>query len=176
MKKIIFAILLATFIILSFPSQIFAQSPGTEGQPCLTQGPRLCAPGFTNETKDGKCICKKFNLPTQAPQINIEKNSPGCVASNGQFGVRTAIGCIPVNSSDDLIGFFLRWGLGIIGGIAFLLILYAGFQIMTSRGDPKKLQAGQELLTSAIAGVIMLIFSVFILRVIGVDILGIIPR
>jgi hypothetical protein len=42
---------------------------------------------------------------------------------------------------------------------------------MSSSGDPERLKGGQELLTSAIAGLIMLIFSVFILRVIGVDIL-----
>ncbi len=48
----------------------------------------------------------------------------------------------------------------------------AGFQITTSSGDPKRLQAGKELLTSAIAGLLLLILSAFILRLIGVDILG----
>ena len=44
---------------------------------------------------------------------------------------------------------------------------------MTSAGNPDKLRAGQELLTSAVSGLILLIFSVFILRTIGIDILGI---
>ena len=69
------------------------------------------------------------------------------------------------------MGFALGWGIGIGGGIAFLLIVFAGFQILTSSGDPTRLKAGQELLTSAITGLIMLIFSVYILRLIGVDIL-----
>ena len=43
---------------------------------------------------------------------------------------------------------------------------------MTATGDPKRIQAGQELLTSAIGGLILLIFSVFILKFIGVDVLG----
>jgi len=51
-------------------------------------------------------------------------------------------------------------------------MLYAGFMVMTASGNPERLKAGQELLTSAIAGLILLIFSVFILRFIGVDILG----
>lgn len=43
---------------------------------------------------------------------------------------------------------------------------------MTASGDPERLKAGQELLTSAIAGLILLIFSIFILKFIGIDILG----
>jgi hypothetical protein len=86
--------------------------------------------------------------------------------------INTAIGCIPVKDTNAFIGFILRWAIGIGGGIAFLLILYSGFMIMSSQGNPERLKAGQELLTSALAGLIMLIFSVFILRIIGVDILG----
>lgn len=91
----------------------------------------------------------------------------------GDTSINTAIGCIPFGSSNDLAAFFLRWGIGIGSGIAFLLILYGGFQVMTSSGNPEKLKAGQELLTAAITGLIFLIFSVFILRLIGVDILKI---
>jgi len=86
-------------------------------------------------------------------------------------GIDTAIGCIPLGSTNTLIGFFLGWGIGIGGGIAFLLILFAGFQITTSAGNPQQLQAGKELLTAAIAGIMMLIFSVFLLEMIGVRIL-----
>jgi hypothetical protein len=96
-----------------------------------------------------------------------------CNTGSG-VGIDTAIGCIPFGDQNQLIGFFLRWGIGIGGGIAFLLILMAGFQIMTSRGDPKRLQAGQEMMTSAIAGLLLLIFSLVILRIIGFDILGIV--
>lgn len=94
--------------------------------------------------------------------------SPLC---NGDKGINTAIGCIPITNTNEFVGFILKWAIGIGGGIAFLLIIYAGFMIMTSSGNPERLKAGQELLTSAIAGIIMLIFSVFILRFIGIDIL-----
>jgi small-conductance mechanosensitive channel len=87
-------------------------------------------------------------------------------------GIDTAIGCIPVENTDSFMGWILGWAIGVGGGIAFLLIVYASFMIMTSQGDPTRLKAGQELLTSAISGLIMLIFSVFILKFIGIDILG----
>lgn len=88
--------------------------------------------------------------------------------------LNSAIGCIPILTDEtSLMGWILSWAIGIGGGIAFLLIVYAGFMIMTSAGNPERIKAGQELLTSAIAGLIMLIFSIFILKIIGVDILGI---
>jgi hypothetical protein len=105
------------------------------------------------------------NLPDHPGNIEVQCN-------NGS-GINTAIGCIPITDQNALIGFFLKWALGIGGGIAFLLILVAGFQIMTSRGDPNRLKAGQELMTSAIAGILLLIFSLVILRIIGVDLLKI---
>jgi hypothetical protein len=86
--------------------------------------------------------------------------------------VNTAIGCIDFTNSNVFFGGILRWAVGIGGGIAFLLIIYGGFLVMTSTGDPKRLQAGQELLTSAIGGLILLILSMFILNVIGINVLG----
>lgn len=87
--------------------------------------------------------------------------------------IDTAIGCInALGDQNQFLGQILRFAVGIGGGIAFLLIVYAGFMVMTAAGDPERLKAGQELLTSAISGLILLIFSVFILRFIGIDILG----
>lgn len=108
-------------------------------------------------------------LPAHADGAAI---SPLKGCSNGGFN--TAIGCIPATSK-DMLTFFLRWGIGIGSGIAFLFIVYSGFLMMTSAGDPKRLQAGKELLQSAVGGLIFLIFAVFLLRFIGVDILGVIP-
>lgn len=91
-------------------------------------------------------------------------------------GINTAIGCVPVlgdTTGTAFAGFILGWAVGIGGGIAFLLIVYAGFMIMSSQGNPERLKAGQELLTSAISGVVLLVLSVFILNVIGVKILQI---
>ncbi|MEK7525950.1 MAG: hypothetical protein AAB546_00525 [Patescibacteria group bacterium] len=99
-------------------------------------------------------------------------DSVGC-GGNISNGINTAIGCIPINDPNTFAGWILGWAIGIGGGIAFILVLVAGFMITTSQGDPKKLQAGRELLTSAIGGLILLIFSVFVLKVTGVDILGI---
>lgn len=91
-------------------------------------------------------------------------------------GINTAIGCIPVlgdTSGKAFASFLLKWAIGIGSGIAFMLILYSGFMIMTSQGNPERLKAGQELLTSAISGIVLIIFSLFILNLVGINILGI---
>ncbi len=93
-------------------------------------------------------------------------------SADGGTGIKTAIGCIPVENTQSFAGWILRWAIGIAGGVAFILIIVSGFMITTSSGDPKRLQAGRELLTSAIAGLLLVIFATFILRLIGVDILG----
>lgn len=84
----------------------------------------------------------------------------------------TAFGCIQTDPQ-QLVGEVLRLGVGLGGGIAFLLILFGGFQILTSAGNPEKLTAGRELVTSAITGLLLVIFSIFLLRLIGYNIFGI---
>ena len=63
------------------------------------------------------------------------------------------------------------WAIGIGSGIAFLLGLYGSLMIVISAGDPEKMQAGKEIITSAVAGLLLIVFAVFILRIIGVDVL-----
>jgi len=136
----------------------------------------LCTRYFSCDEDLGSCYeDSKFGIyDEEGCWSNCKKGEPGEASKlfcpNGELN--TAIGCIPINDTDELLGFILRWAIGIGGGIAFLLIIFAGFQIMTSAGNPERLQAGRELLTSAIAGLILLVFSVFILRIIGVDILN----
>src|SRR3989344_4790945 len=85
--------------------------------------------------------------------------------------INTAIGCIPVNNINSLVGFFLRWMLGVGAAAAFMLIIFAAFQIITSSGEPEKIKAAQQLITAAVSGLLLIIFSVFILQLIGANIL-----
>lgn len=138
---------------------------------CGTQG-LTCCPGPFGCQESGKSL--KCNSANICELIGVEAdpvNFTTCDAQGGE-GIPTAIGCIPITSMTALTTFVLRWGLGIAGGIALLMIVVAGYMTMTSQGDPKRLQSGQELMTSAISGLLLLIFSIFILRLIGVNVLG----
>jgi hypothetical protein len=109
---------------------------------------------------------KLCDFVTDATQ---KKNCKSCFEAGKSW---TALGCI-ATKPDQFITQFLGLGIGIGGGIAFLLILFGGFQMMTSSGNPERLTAGRELVSAAISGLLLIIFSVFLLRLIGYDILRI---
>ena len=85
----------------------------------------------------------------------------------------TAIGCINVTTTSEFITTLRNFVLGIAGGIALLLIIVGGIMVLTSSGNPKQLKSGTQLIASAIAGLLIIIFAVFILRIIGAEILQI---
>lgn len=86
--------------------------------------------------------------------------------------VDTALGCIPVEMS-KFIAWLLPYLFGIGGGISFLLMVYGFIMMTTSGGDPKAVQGAKETVTSAIVGLLICIFAIFILRLIAIDILKI---
>ncbi len=87
-------------------------------------------------------------------------------------GIRTAVGCIHT-SPPELVKDVMTFMLGISGGLAFLMMLLGAFQMLTSAGNPETLHAGRERLTSAIIGLLIVIFATLLLQIIGVDILKI---
>lgn len=90
-----------------------------------------------------------------------------------QNEISTALGCIPAGSLNEFVKWFLSKLIFVASGIAFLLMAFGAFKILTSAGSPEKVQAGKELITSALAGLVFIILSLFLLKLIGVDILQI---
>lgn len=87
-------------------------------------------------------------------------------------GVQTDLGCIP-NDPFAFVAKFYGIGLGIIGGVALLFIIYGGYIILTSQGDPNQLNTGKSYIYYAIAGLLLAIFGFVFIQVIAVDILHI---
>lgn len=107
------------------------------------------------------------------PSPGIEPPKQPCQDSNATLqNCKTALGAI-----DTSAGGFIKSLLGILmsvsGMIALYLIVRSGYQLMTSRGNPEAIQEARERLTSAIVGLLLIIFSLVILSVIGVDLLKI---
>jgi hypothetical protein len=196
MKKIISTSVLffSLFLIFAFDKIPVAHAQGTFTCRMKGYGPNVCIvveyhcdSGYEADSNTCSAITDSDKCRNSPPYPCVPSGTavhpvgtPECDTNfwcdcPNQTKLKTAIGCITIlspNGQNAFLADILRWAVGVGSGIAFLLIVYAGFMIMTATGNPERLKAGQELLTSAVAGLILLVFSVFILKFIGVDILG----
>ena len=85
--------------------------------------------------------------------------------------VNTAFGPINANMA-DFVSTVGKIGVG-VGGIAAVGLLTAGaFKILTSTGDPEKLNDGKGMITNALMGLALIVLALFVLELVGWDILG----
>ncbi|HSX40955.1 MAG TPA: hypothetical protein VLF68_05090 [Candidatus Saccharimonadales bacterium] len=84
----------------------------------------------------------------------------------------TGIGCVPTDPS-GFVGKFYGYGLGILGGVALLFIIYGGYILLTSQGNAQSLSKGKSYIFYAIAGLLLAIFGYVFVQVVVVDILHI---
>lgn len=163
------------------------QTPGGGSVTCSGTTVACVTGPITVQCCDLITECPTGSVPEGASQtftlcdgVPTGANRDDCTKCVGEgTGVWTAIGCIKFGSDPnnldptDFLGNMITLGVGAAGGIAFLLILFGGLQIMTSAGNPEQLNAGRELISAAVIGLILVIFSIFILKFIGFNMLGI---
>jgi len=132
--------------------------PEIEFVPILKRDPCYDYHKKTVNQKCAECLGgSKENEDTQRPNVGKK--------------VWTAIGCIPVEPG-EFIARLIKIAYGIGGGVAFLFMVFGSFKILTSQGNPEILNEGKSMLTSSISGLLLIIFSIIILKIIGYDILG----
>ena len=150
----------------------------------LWNGSLICQTGLPSTNDPANVNCKCVNAITPSPaylgalnsfcqsQSNLnERNS--CLSCANEGGVFSGIGCVKTNFKSFIEETVFRIGIGLAGGFSLLCIIYAAFMMQSSQGNPEKLKKAQEMITSCIMGLMLIIFSVFILRLIGFNILKI---
>ncbi len=133
------------------------------------------------DPKNGGCICMVDDSSKIIPKltemcINYVKGTDqlnSCLNCMKQTKFWSGFGCIPLNIEGFITSYLLGWGVKLGGLIAFFCIIYSAFILQTSKGNPEKIKKAQEYLTSCILGLLLIIFAVFILKLIGVDVLKI---
>lgn len=156
--------LFCSLFVLRIPGAYAQTATPARGQPTCD----LC--GWCNKATNPE-------PPNHAQCIQCIYEADGITEKPSSF--YTVFGCIssPTNKPTDLPGQLVKSVLSIVfsvsGGIAFLSFLYGTSVVLTSGGDPQRLQAGKDTITSSLIGLLLVIFSVFLLRTIGLDILQI---
>lgn len=101
--------------------------------------------------------------PSHALAQNIWLTNTNCVGSRTGFDsdVPTIAGleCVIYN--------IFRVAISLIGIVIVFMILYGGFQLLTSGGDPKAVEGGKNTITYAVLGLVLAISSWIILTLIS---------
>jgi hypothetical protein len=79
----------------------------------------------------------------------------------------------------QLVNLIIEFSIGVAGVAAFFLLAVGSYKYMLSAGDPKALQSAQQTISSAIAGLVLIILAVSIfgimsgiLQIPGIDLAG----
>lgn len=90
---------------------------------------------------------------------------------SGSCGINetsTELGCIP-NTVSGFVSKFYGIGLGLIGGVSLLFIIYGAYILMTSQGRPDRISNGKSYIMYAIIGLLLAIFGYVLVQVVAVD-------
>lgn len=87
--------------------------------------------------------------------------------------IQTDFGCIPTNNPVAFVSKYYAIGLGLIGGVSLLFIIYGGYIILSSQGNPMRLNVGKSYIVYAIIGLLFAIFGYVFIQLIAVDFLNI---
>lgn len=130
-------------------------------------------PDDLNNPASCKCIKEKIELKNFCEKIANPNERAECDSCSHERGVWSALGCIDFTLLGFIKNTLLGWGIGLTGIISMFCIIYSAFVLQTSGGNPEKIKKAKERLTACIIGLLLIIFSVFILKIIGIDILKI---
>ena len=103
--------------------------------------------------------------PAPAP-ASPQAVQEGCEIKNGQeicsLENPIGLGQAGTTKATDIISVVIKTALGIIGALTLLMLVWGGFQWLTSAGSPEKVKSGTQTMVWAIIGVV-LVFSSYIL-------------
>lgn len=137
-----------------------------------------CFEGYPKNEEEGNpstCKCKRdaFSIQELCSYISNKEEQEACKNHTANSAVWTALGPIDFTLKGFVTDTLFRIGIGVAGIVALFCIIYSAFILQISGGSPEKIKKARAQLTACIMGLLLIIFSIFILRVIGVDILNI---
>jgi hypothetical protein len=90
-------------------------------------------------------------------------------ACTGTHEIDTAFGCVETRLR-YLVPNLITFLLGVAGLFFLIQILVSSIRLITASGNPQAAQAAREAITASVIAVLFIIFSVWILRFVGVTV------
>lgn len=113
------------------------------------------------------CVVDKLNAPGTVDTVESNR----CISCLCNGNSWSGIGCINTNSTNGIITSVMRIVLGIMGGIALILMIISGYLYNTGQTD--NVAKAKQTVTAMFAAIIFIVFSVLLLRFIGVNVLDV---
>lgn len=101
-------------------------------------------------------LAQSLQLPGSTP-VEIQGAIPTIAGGGGGYRFTTL---------GSIVGELIKYVFPLAGIIMFVFIVIAGFQWLSSAGDPKKLESARNRITYAILGFVLLIASYWIVRIV----------
>jgi len=175
MKKILFFLL----VFFSFTRIVFSENGVANCDLC-----GYCPPNPPPSTweKCQKCIYPNASSDyTSGETLKISGSDEGAPPTPFPGHQYTMLGCIGTNLSSfrqegaaaGVVQTLLNIVFSMVGGVAFLFLIYGSFIIITSQASPERLNYGKKIIAGAIVGAIFSISSVFLINLLASGVLKI---
>lgn len=146
-----------------------------------------CTQAFNIDAGGGNLGCSTDNdcvnnpngpycMPDTSGGLSCQASPNGLAANpcvdngNNSFACQTAIGAISTDAGGFAKG-LLQLFFALAGLILLFVLIANGYKFMTSQGDEEKVKEAREAIMAAIAGLVLVAFSIVILQFITVDVL-----
>jgi len=83
---------------------------------------------------------------------------------------QTDLGCLPADPG-HFASTLYGWGLGLVGAVALLFIIYGSFMVLSSQGDPVKLQNGKSYIVYSLIGLSLAVGGYAFYKIVTSDII-----
>ena len=139
----------------------------------VNDDPVTITPQCTNAAYTLPCANESFANSNLA-LCSCEYTDPSGNLAVGHYNgsTYTALGCISGNLG-TAINTIISISVGLAAIIALIIIMIGGYIIMTNPNGKEQLGKARTLITNGILGLLLIIFCVIVLKIIGIDVLGI---
>jgi len=120
-----------------------------------------------------QCLYPHANTNAQSNdslKINSATNLPPTPVPGYAY---TSLGCVSTDlkSSKNIVQVVLNFIISIVGALSFIYLIYGAFFVITSQGEPERLNEGKRIIMGAAAGLLFSLFAVLIIKIIATQIL-----